>query len=151
MSAFQVQPIFDTIISHLERAPVELLSGISLSSVFTEVGKFAVLVGLAWGILKHRAVADIIPLLVKHFVTTEKFEEKTKEITCGVATTAKGTADLATMPLAIRLENLEDSFEKFRDAEFKDHRTEMRDLFKEVFEKLDQAILDNARSHKEHT
>jgi hypothetical protein len=151
MSAFQVQPIFDHITSYLERAPVELLSGISISGIFTEVGKFAGLVALAWGILKHRAVADIVPLLVKHFVTTEKFEEKAKEISGGVAATAHDKAALATQPLHARLQTLENSFDEFRNGTFKEHRTEMRDLFKEVFEKLDQAILDNARSHKEHS
>lgn len=151
MSAFQVQPIFDTIILHLERAPVEFFSSISIGGIATEVLKFAGLVALAWGILKYRAVADIIPLLSKEFVTVAKFEDKLEKVACGVASTAHDKAALATQPLHARLQTLETSFDEFRNGTFKEHRAEMRDLFKEVFEKLDQAILDNARSHKEHT
>lgn len=148
MSAFQVQPIFDIILQHPERAIVELFSGISISGILLEVGKFAGLVAVAWGILKYKAVADVTPLLSKEFVTIDKFDAKIKDLTCSVASTASDKAALATQPLASRLDKLEDSFEEFRDGAFKDHRSEMRELFKEVFTKLDEVRLDNAKSHK---
>lgn len=130
---------------------MDILSGISLSGIFTEIGKFLGLVILAWSALKHKAASDVTPILNKEFVTISKFEEKIKDLSCSVAATAKDKADLATQPLASRIEKLEDSFEEFRDGAFKEHRAEIRELFKEVFDKLDEVRLDNAKSHKEKT